>query len=414
MEKYNPVVIIGAGVAGLTCATYLARAGVPFVVLEASDSVGGRVRTDLVEGFRLDRGFQILLTAYPEAQRLLSYPALKLGAFESGALIRQPDGFIEMSDPFKYPSRLFQALTAPVGSLSDKLGILRLLADVNAVAKADDFFTEMDTDTLSYLQDFGWSDEMIYRFFSPFFGGVFLENELSTSSNFFRFVFKQFYNGEAVLPAQGMQAIPEQLLAGLPAGAVRLNTPVRAVESARVLLESGEWLEASQVVLATDTTRADRLLGRATEQRAFNMTTCTYFSADRDPLPRNMLAINPNRLSPVHHVCVPSSICPSYAPEGQSLISVSTQGVVLTDPAKLALDIRLVLREWFGEEVENWRHLRTYHIPEALASFEAGSRKQPLRLGERLYCCGDYLAYPSLNAAMQTGREVAEQLIAVV
>jgi hypothetical protein len=141
------------------------------------------------------------------------------------------------------------------------------------------------------------------------------------------------------------------------------------------------------------------------------MTTCTYFAADRDPLPRKMLAINPNRLSPVHHVCVPSSICPSYAPEGQSLISVSTQGVVLTDPAKLALDVRLVLREWFGEEVDNWRYLRTYHIPEALASFEAGSRKQSLRLGETLYCCGDYLAYPSLNAAMQTGREVAEAII---
>jgi len=396
--------------AGLTAARYLHQAGVAPLVLEASDAAGGRVRTDLVDGFRLDRGFQILLTAYPEARRLLNYDALNLRAFRSGAMIRQPEGFTEMNNPMQEPLTIFKALVASVGTLADKLRLVELMREVNNVARAADFFQDEDTSTLEYLQQYGWSADMITAFFKPFFGGVFLENDLMTSSNFFRFVFKQFYNGEAVLPATGMQAIPEQLAAGLPTGTLRLNSPVAALEKQMVHLENGESIRAQAIVLATNAATADRLLGRKTP-RHYNVTTCTYFAASRSPLAKKMLVLNPNRLSVVHHLCIPSDVAPEYAPDGQSLISVSTQGLDLSDEAKLATDIQLELGEWFGEEVKSWRHLRTYHLPQALVRYEAGSTPEPLQLAPNLYRCGDYTAYPSLNAAMQTGREVAEMIL---
>ncbi len=410
METSYPIVIIGGGIAGLTCAHYLQAAGANYLVLEASDAVGGRVRTDVLDGFRLDRGFQILLTSYPEARRILDYPALNLGSFRSGAVIRQDDAFVEMTDPFKEPLTVLKSLTAPVGSLTDKLRLLELMQEVNRVSKTTDFFRDEDTSTVEYLHEYGWSPKMIATFFKPFFGGVFLENDLVTSSNFFRFVYKQFYNGEAVLPAGGMQAIPEQLAAGFPAGKIRLNTPVASLDGTRIQLANGESIRAGKVVLATDAATADRLLGTS-GSREYNVTTCTYFAADRSPLPKKMLVLNPNRLSVVHHLCIPSDVVPSYAPEGKSLISVSTQGIELSDERKLAMDIQLELGQWFGTEVESWRHLRTYHLPQALVKFEAGSRMENLRLSADLYRCGDYTAYPSLNAAMQTGREVAEMLL---
>ena len=410
METSYPIVIIGGGVAGLACARYLHQAGAKPIVLEASDAVGGRVRTDMLDGFRLDRGFQILLTAYPEARRLLNYDALNLHAFRSGAMIRQDEGFTEMTNPMQEPLTLFKTLAAPVGTLSDKLRLLGLMREVNTVARAADFFRDKGTSTLAYLQDYGWSDQMIATFFEPFFGGVFLENDLVTSSNFFRFVFKQFYNGQAVLPAHGMQAIPEQLAAGLPAGTVRLNSPVVALEGQTVLLGNGESLRAGNVVLATDAATADRLLGN-TQRREYNVTTCTYFAANRSPLAKKMLMLNPNRLSVVHNLCIPSDVASGYAPAGQSLVSVSTQGLDLSDEGKLAADIRLELGGWFGEEVQGWRHLRTYHLPQALVRYEADSTPEPLQLAPTLYRCGDYTAYPSLNAALQTGREVAELIL---
>jgi phytoene dehydrogenase-like protein len=410
METSYPIVIIGGGLAGLTCARYLHQAGAAPIVLEASDAVGGRVRTDLLDGFRLDRGFQILLTAYPEARRLLHYEALNLQAFRSGAMIRQNEGFTEMTNPMKEPLTVFKTLTAPVGTLGDKLRLVELMMEVNNVARAGDFFRDEDTSTRDYLQKYGWSAEMIATFFKPFFGGVFLENDLMTSSNFFRFVFKQFYNGDAVLPARGMQAIPEQLAAGLPAETVRLNSPVAALEGQTIRLQNGDSIRAGTVVLATDAATADRLLG-SSKNREYNVTTCTYFAANRSPLAKKMLILNPNRLSVVHHLSIPSDIAPGYAPDGQSLISVSTQGLDLADEKKLAADIRLELGEWFGEEVQQWRHLRTYHLPHALVRYEAGGTSEALQLAPHLYHCGDYTAYPSLNAAMQTGREVAEMIL---
>jgi protoporphyrinogen oxidase len=250
---------------------------------------------------------------------------------------------------------------------------------------------------------------MIQQFFRPFFGGVFLENDLSTSANFFKYIFGKFYEGDAVIPAKGIEQIAKQIQKMLYVGTVKLNTKVVKIEGNRVYLENGDRLYGEKIVLATDGFQADKLLGISSE-RKFNSTTCTYFSADRSPLKEKMLVLNPNRASMVHNLCVPSDIAPYYAPIGKSLISVSTQGFDLYDENELAKKIKQELTNWYGNEVQTWQHLKTYHIPQALPNFDKSHSDNHLKISDILYQCGDTTAYPSLNAAMATGRKVAEMI----
>ncbi|GAB2690887.1 oxidoreductase [Hymenobacter frigidus] len=426
----KPVIIIGAGMAGLACATWLHRAGRAVLVLEAADAAGGRVRTDVTpEGFRLDRGFQVMLTNYPEARRIFDYDALNLKAFRSGAVIRLPDGReTTLQNPLQRPLAAFTALVSPIGSLSDKLRIISLVRHLLKYTP-EELIARPATDTLSFLQRYGWSEQMINTFFKPFFGGVFLDRELTTASNFFEFVFQQFVTGEAAVPALGMQQLPEQLASRLPAGTVRLNSAVAGiVDGTQVRLSTGQVLEASAVVLATDGLTALRLLaGRsgnaddtvstpaASFPTAARITTCTYFATPGGHSPgRNdkLLRLNAAPGSLAHNVAFPADVSGAYAPAGRALVSVSTHGERSLSEAEIIAKLREELAAWFGPAARDWEHLRSYRIPAALPVYLAGHpAQQPLKLAENLYRCGDWAAYPSLNAALATGREVAEALI---
>lgn len=403
-------VIIGGGISGLTCAKYLNEKGYSFMLLEGSDALGGRVRTDKVDGFLLDRGFQILLTNYPEAKKILNYNNLDLKYFGSGAMIKAEKGFMKMENPFRNKMAYLTMAFSSVGSLSDKLKI-RKFANELAEIPDDEFFKMEATDTLTFLRNYGWSEKMINNFFKPFYGGVFLENDLVTSSNFFQFTFKQFFKGDAAIPADGMQAIPEQIAEMLPRNSIRKNARVKGFEGNQIFLDGGEVITADRIVVATDPKTSDKLLGE-TNERTYNITTCTYFSAESSPLKgEKFIALNPNRRGVVHNVCVPSDISSHYGNAGKSLISVSTQGLEKLDERNLTNRIKRELFDWFGASVNVWKHLKTYHIPESLVQYGAGSERQNSKLGDNLYRCGDYLAYPSLNAAMQTGREVAQMIM---
>lgn len=403
-------VIIGGGISGLTCAKYLNEKGYSFMLLEGSDALGGRVRTDKVDGFLLDRGFQILLTNYPEAKKILNYNNLDLKYFGSGAMIKAEKGFMKMENPFRNKMAYLTMAFSSVGSLSDKLKI-RKFANELAEIPDDEFFKMEATDTLTFLRNYGWSEKMINNFFKPFYGGVFLENDLVTSSNFFQFTFKQFFKGDAAIPADGMQAIPEQIAEMLPRNSIRKNARVKGFEGNQIFLDGGEVITADRIVVATDPKTSDKLLGEINE-RTYNITTCTYFSAESSPLKgQKFIALNPNRRGAVHNVCVPSDISSHYGNAGKSLISVSTQGLEKLDERNLTNRIKRELFDWFGASVNVWKHLKTYHIPESLVQYRAGSERQNSKLGDNLYRCGDYLAYPSLNAAMQTGREVAQMIM---
>ena len=397
--------------AGLACASALHRAGKPFLLLEAADAVGGRIRTDLTpDGFRLDRGFQVLLSAYPEVRRQVRLDSLRPRAFRSGAVLRLPDGTQTLlPDPLRNPLALPGALFSPIGSFADKLRLAGLVLEL-LPRSAGALLQGQGSSTLAYLRAGGWSERVIERFFVPFFGGVFLDRSLSADSRFFRFVFQQFVLGRALLPALGMQALPEQLAAGLPGECIRLNTPVRSVEQGGVRLQSGEALEGSAVVLAVEGHVLDMLLPGSAAAVAWQRTTCLYFDAPISPGHGDgYLRLNSVPGSLVHNVCFPSDIAPEYAPPGRTLVSVSSHGAHGLEPAAFEKRVRTELAEWFGLAVSDWRPLRTYEIERALPPF-ANTPRRPPPAG--VWICGDHAGYPSFNCALATGRATGERLAA--
>src|ERR1700722_17378758 len=260
----SEVVIIGAGLAGLSCALSLEAAGIPATLLEAGGRPGGRITTDLVEGFRLDRGFQVLLTAYPEATRLLNYDALQLKNFDPGALVWHTGKFHRFADPLRNPGGAAQFLFDSIVPLADKLNVAKLRARVQA-GTWEAMFTRPEKATRDYQEAVPFTSRIIEPFFEPFFGGVFLERELVTSSRFFEFLFRMFSAGDTTVPALGMEQISLQLAAKLQAGtlqtAARVRKVTRGPQSFAVEIEGQPNLETRAVVLAVAGNEGNPLLG---------------------------------------------------------------------------------------------------------------------------------------------------------
>ena len=406
------VVIVGGGLAGLSCALRLNRDGISVRVLEASNRVGGRVRTDQVEGFLLDRGFQVMQTAYPEAKRVLDYPALNFGRFLPGALVRFEGRFHRMTDPWRRPFQAFSGLFSPIGSFSDKI---RVGSVRSRALKGDlsDLYQRPETTTLRLLQEAGLSHKMIDRFFRPFIGGIYFDWDLDVSSRMFEFVFRMFSKGDAVLPAEGMEAIPRQLAARLPKDAIRTESRVAAVKEGGVTLVDGETISGRAVVVATEGPETARLLEDSTPQPS--ISSCyLYFAAERAPFSEPTLVLNGDGKAPVNSVTVPSNVVPAYAPKGSALISVVLKGSPDPNDSGLEGAVRAQLEEWFGPDAAKWRLLKQYAIPHSLpvqAPPVENPERQSVRKSERLFVCGEYQNVASIQWAMYSGRKAAEAVI---
>jgi len=412
MSSNVDVLIIGGGLAGLCCALRLNQSGLSFQVLEASDGVGGRVRTDEMEGFLLDRGFQVLLTAYPEARRVLDYDALNLQPFYPGALIRYKGRFHRFSDPWRHPIDGIMGLFSPIGSVSDKLKVRKLRQQVLA-GSLQDLYHRPETTTVQALRNLGFSESMIDCFFRPFIGGVFFDPNLGVSSRMFEFGFRMFSKGDTALPSKGMGAIPEQIAARLPAGTVRTEARVESIQEDGVSLKSGEKIKAQAVVVATEGPEAARLLNDK-EKPGSRSVTCLYFETKEPPLSEPLLVLNGDGTGPINSLCSPSSVAPSYAPKNRSLLEVTMIGNPDQDDKQLESAVRAQLTEWFGPSVNGWRYLRTYRIRHALPMqtppiSDPTSRSVRIRPG--LFVCGEYHNVASIQWAMVSGRQGAEAVI---
>lgn len=420
------IVIIGAGLAGLTCARELIREGQRVLVLEAAEQVGGRVRTDMHEdGYRLDRGFQVLFTAYPAAQRHLNFENLKQRFFEPGALLAREGKLHEIADPLREPGRLLPGLLNPLISATDKLRVLRLRAGVTRHSTADIFAgkgqrDDKDESTEEYLRRQGFSEKgFIANFARPFYGGIFLDRELSTSARMFQFIFKMLATGKVILPAEGMQRVPEMLAASLPAGSIRLRARVSSlliqngsVEGVR--LASGETIKAEQVVVATDSPAAAQLTGQRlpTEARG---CVCVYFGGKERLYPQRKILLNTASDAYVNHAVLLSNIAPTYAPPRRHLLSATILDPGTDDDEQIGQRALEEIANWFpAHNLSAWQMLGVYRVPFAqLAQPPGFFDDQPSNTTSTadLYLAGEYTTSSSIHGAMHSGEHAARALL---
>ena len=398
------VVVVGAGLTGLRAALEISRGGLSVLLVERECSVGGRVRTSTEHGCKLDHGFQVLLSGYPELSLINGIETLQSRPFASGARIRWRGRFYDLLDPRAKLSALLTTFTIPFASPRDLLQMARL----STFYRDDEVRSDGQT-TVELLQRYGFSQNFREAFLQPFLGGVLLDRTLSADAAMTRFYLKVFAEGPAVLPRDGMQALPQLLATHLGTSHILLGASVVAVTPREVVLESGETLRARRVVCALDSLSAARL-GCPEQTMPAHSVGVFYYMCHTPPFSEPLLVLNGDGSGPINNLSALTNVQPSYAPPGVSLISVTVLGG-LGRQAEEALreQVFAQLREWYGPQVESWQFIRSFWIEGAVPA-------RP-RLGcgwiehQGVFYAGDYLSYGSQNGALRAGRRVAQAVL---
>jgi phytoene dehydrogenase-like protein len=404
------VVIVGGGLAGLSAARRLDRAGVEWLLVEGADRVGGRVATDVVDGWHLDRGFQVLNTAYPRLPALADLDALDLRYFTPGVLVRRGGGLHRLENPLRDPLSAPQTLTSGVGTFGDRLKFAAL-ATRCATLPAARLLEAPETTTQEMLRKAGLSHRMIEEVLRPFLSGVFADRSLDTSSHVFSMVLRSFTRGRIGVPAAGMAALPAAIAGPLPFPQLLIGARTLSVTPGIVVTEGGE-IRARAVIVATDPTTASTLLPRLPAPDMHGLTTF-YFGADQAPIDEPTLLLDGDRREIIANTVVVSNAAPEYAPLGKSLIAASVVGVSAPSSASEAV-IRVELSRIYGAPTDDWELLEVVSLPEALpaARVPQARLRKPVDLGDGLFVAGDHRDSPSLQGAMAGGWRTAGAVLA--
>lgn len=411
MPKHQ-VVIIGAGLSGLSAAIQLQNEGIDLKILESSDSPGGRLRTDRIDGFLLDRGFQVLPTAYPELrQPPVDLNALQLHHFSPGACIYSDQQLHRLADPFRQPLQAFSALFSPLTTWNDKIKVIALRNRLRRLSIAQ-IFEQPEVSTAQLLRDWNFSPRFIQTFLRPLLTGMLLDPHLQTSSRMAEFILKMFAEGSMALPHNGIEALPRQLAAQLQPHTLLLQQAAVKIENNKVKTATGDTYEAEIIIVATDADQARQLLGDSfVRVKSAYTAKCLYFSTDKAPIDDSVLLLNGNADGLVNHMCIPSLVNPNYAPVDRHLVSVSVvKDTGNMDDNTLQNVVKKELRAWFKKEVRYWEHLKTYHLASALPAMHQIRIPQKQHIQPVLpyiFMCGDHTHSPSINAALESGRYTA-------
>ena len=406
VEKAD-VVVVGAGLAGLACARALTSRGLDVLVLEAGDAVGGRVRTDHVDGYTLDRGFQVLNTGYPELRRVADLDALDLRPFDPAAGVSVDGKRVVLANPVHRPTGAAAALGLPVGRIGGKAA-LGLYAGLCATLPAAGIKHRTDVSAAEAWRRASIPPDVVDAVLRPFFSGVTLERDMTTTRRFTDLMMRMFVRGDSTVPASGMRALPEQLAARLPAGTVRLGTPVHDVAAHRVGAARGT-VEAGAVVVATDGWAAARLLpGGVLAPAARGVTTVYHAAPDFPEATATLMLDGPG--SPVANTLVLSRAAPEYAPPGRALVATSmVHGSVPADVD--GAEVRSALARLHRTDTTGWELVATYDLPHALPGMPAPHPlRRPVRVGD-VYVAGDHRDTSSIQGALVSGRRAASAVL---
>lgn len=403
-------VIVGAGMAGLAAATTLHQAGKDFLLLDRASTAGGRVRTDHLDGFTFDHGFQVLLTAYPEAKHFFDYKKLQLRFFEPGAVIHKPgEKPITLADPLRQPSALFRSLFEPRISLKDKWKTLRLKMQLSKKS-IEEIFNEKDYDSQSFLKDYGFSASFIDDFYKPFFAGISLQDNLQCSSRFFKFVFKMFSQGAAAIPSQGISALADQLLDKLPPSSVQLNTEVTDISNKMITTSTQEQIPFDKCILAVP--KSSPLWQQFSAETQPSLETYVFYFAAAEQIKQGKkLHLFPDPSILVNNLVNLTSVAPEYSANGNQLMAVQVNKLPDNNSEfhSVANQIQSEIADYITA-AKNWRFLKAYHIPFALPlhanTYLPKIDSSPI--ADSIWGAGDSYGFASLQAALLSGRQAAE------
>lgn len=406
MQRPIDVLVIGAGLAGLACAHDLGMAGLSVQVLEASDGVGGRMRTDRRDGFLLDRGFQVFNTSYPQVKKRLTLRDLRLHPFTPGFLLHRGGELLRVVDPTRRPRAVADLRPGRLAPARD-MAALGVLTARDMLAPAALLKRGPDRTTWTALAEAGVGDETIDTVLRPFLSGVFLEDELETSARFFHLVWRSMTRGSLCLPEAGIGAVPAQLADRLPPGTVSLGTPVTALTDSGVLLDDGSERSAPAVVVATGPRAASRLLPGLEVPRTRTVTTY-YHAASTPPLAEPTLVTDSRHR--FLNTCVLSEVSRSYAPEGRSLISTSVLG---GDEPGRERALLADLADVYVTGTGSWERVATCTVEDALPAMPPPwPLSRSSRFGPGRYLCGDHRATGSVQGALASGSRAAREVLA--
>ena len=403
-KKDYKIHIIGAGVSGLIAAKVLEENGFYPTVIEATERVGGRIKTDIVNGYQLDHGFQVLLTAYPAAQKYLNFEALDLQKILSGATIIKEQKQKIIGDPLRDLSFLWSAVFSTTGNILDKLKIVKLNNTLKK-KKIEEIFLEKEQSTLSYLIDYGFSDKIIRDFFKPFFSGIFLEVKLETSSRMFEFVFKMFGEGHAAIPKSGMEAIPKQLFQNLKNTSFKFKRKVESVKDGQITLIDKTKLESNFTIIATD---ASNLISNLNDQETEWKSCYTlYFETESKQITKKLIGLVPSERGLINNIFYHTSLKTELKPN-KELLSVTVIDNLNLSNDLLVEKVKKELKQ--NCMIDNCTFIKQFTIPKALPrlkNIQYDVFPSETRISAAVFLAGDTQLNGSLNAAILSGEKAA-------
>lgn len=399
--------IIGAGLSGLVAAIVLERFGYHPIIIERDNHIGGRLQTKKVKGYQVDVGFQVLLEAYPKLQEYAKLDQLQLKSFEPGASIYLNSKWEVLGDFTRSPRLFFRTLSSSVGNFKDKLKVFSLSQSLKK-KNIEEIFNSPDSKTIDYLRDYGFSEAIIDSFFMPFFGGIFLEDELKTSSRMFEFIYKMFTEGKVSIPKNGISTLPKHLAGQLKNTEIILNTSVKEVKSDTILLENNKTIKTDYTIIATEA--SDLIPNLKNQKTSWHSCDNLYFLTAEKKVGANFIGLLPQKDALINNIVFIDER--KARQEGRYLLSVTVIKKHNLNQEELIKRIKKELKSYVGiQELEFLTHFYILKALPIVQPVEYDIMPSETLLKDGIFLAGDQMLNASVNAAMLSGERAAMGII---